>query len=122
MNINEMSLDQATDAAVRVSAAISFICEDEEVLELFKEIGDMEDITFTVGVTQLLPKITRLALLKHRDSLYEIIGALSQKDKKNVGKMNFKEAVDLLRENWETIIGFFPSSGSSTLRIVQDTV
>lgn len=113
MNINEMTLDQATDAAVRVSAAIGFICEDEEVQEFFREIGATEKLTFASG-TKLIPKLTALALRKHKDSMYEIIGALSQKDRKAVGKMNVVEVINLLKENWETILGFFPSSDTLT--------
>ena len=114
MNISQMTNDQASDAMIRISAALGFICEDEEVKALMKDFSEAEDSTLMQNISAFLPRVTALAFRKHRDSLYEIIGALSQKDKKAVGKMNFVESVNLLRENLQVLLDFFPSSGTST--------
>lgn len=112
MNISEMSNDQATDAIVRISAALNFICEDKEVVELFQNLSDDKgkDMTLIESITKYLPRVTALALRKHKDSMYEIVGALAQKDSKEVGKMSFTETLGLLRENWETVKDFFSST------------
>ena len=115
MKLTEMSNDQATDAMVRIASALSFICEDEDVIKLFRELGESKgNTTLLQGVSNFMPKITALAFRKHKDSLYEIVGALSKKTKKEVGNMNFMETVQILRENWECIRDFFPFSGSLT--------
>lgn len=114
MTIYEMNNDQATDAMIRISAALCFVLEDSEVMDVIKEAQEVREKTVLEGITMILPKVTALVFRKHRDSLYEIVGALSQQDKKAVGRMNFRQTVDLLKENWETIKDFFPSSDTVT--------
>ena len=114
MNINEMDLDQASEAMLRISNALGFILEDEEVTKLLDDLGDSESTSPMKWIPKYLPRIANVALRRHKDDLYEIIGALGQKDRKQVGKMNFIEAVGLIRENWEVLSGFFPSSETSS--------
>lgn len=113
MNINEMSMDQATDAMLRISNALGFILEDEEVTALLDDLGKSESSSPMMWIPKYLPRIANAALRRHKDDVYEIIGALSQQDKKAVGKMNFLQAVALLKENWETLTSFFTSSEAS---------
>lgn len=115
MNISEMDLDQASEAMLRISNAISFILEDEEVTTLLDDISESEKTSIMKWIPKYVPRIANVALKRHRENLYEIIGALSQKDRKQVGKIPFGEAVGLIRENWETLAGFFSSSEPSTL-------
>lgn len=110
MNINEMSMDQASDAMLRISNALGFILEDEEVTTLLDDLGKSESSSPMMWIPKYLPRIANAALQRHKDDVYEIIGALSQQDKKAVGKMNFLQAVALLKENWEVLTGFFTSS------------
>ena len=111
MKISEMNNDQATDAMVRISAAFGFICEDEEMLKMIDELQNLGDTPIIQALPRILPKFASLAFRKHRDSLYEIIGALCQKNKKEVGKMNFKETIALMKESYDDVIkDFFTSS------------
>lgn len=110
MNINEMDLDQASDAMLRISNVIGFVLEDKEVTDLLDEIGQSDSESIMEWIPKYLPKIAQIVLRKHRDSMYEIISALSGESKQQVGKMNFGQVVALLRENWETLTGFFPSA------------
>ena len=110
MNINEMDLDQASDAMLRISNVIGFVLEDKEVTDLLDEIGQSDSESIMAWIPKYLPKIAQIVLRKHRDSMYEIISALSGESKQQVGKMNFGQVVALLRENWETLTGFFPSA------------
>lgn len=113
MNINEMNLDQASDAMLRVSNALGFIFQDEEVCNLLDDISASESTSIMKWIPKYLPRIAAMVLQRHRDSMYEIIGALSQTDTKKVGKMNFREVVEILRDNWETLMSFFPSTAAS---------
>ena len=111
MKISEMSNDQATDAMIRISAALGFICEDEEMLGLIDEIRNLGTTPIVVAIPKILPKFTSMAFRRHKDSLYEIIGALCQKSKKDVGKMNFKETIALVKESYDDVLkDFFTSS------------
>lgn len=114
MTIYEMDNDHATDAMVRISAALCFVLDDKEVMDTIKEAKEIRDKTILEGVTMILPKVTALVFRKHKDSLYEIVGALSQQDSGTVGKMSFKQTVDLIRENWTVLKDFFPSSDTVT--------
>lgn len=113
MRIDEMTLDQATDAMTRISAALAFVCEDEDVQGLINDLSEGETGSWIAWIPKYLPRITALVFRKHRDSFYEIIGALAQqKDPKAIGKMNSKEAMGLLKENWSALSDFFTSSES----------
>lgn len=113
MNINEMDLDQASEAMLRISNALGFVFQDEEVCNLLDEISASESTSIMKWIPKYLPRIAAMVLQRHRDSMYEIIGALSQTDTKKVGKMNFREVVEILRDNWETLMSFFPSTAES---------
>lgn len=115
MNINAMSNDQAMDAMVRISSVLSFILEDKEIRDLMNDLGGDKgkDMTLLDGVTKYLPRITMIAAKKHRESLYEIVGALEQKDAKTVGKMNFMKTLTVIQENWSELKSFFQSFVSS---------
>lgn len=117
MRIDDMSLDQATDAMTRISAALAVVCEDEDVQRLIDELADGESGSWISWIPKYLPRITSLVFRKHRESFYEVIGALAQQDAKTVGEMNSKVAVELLRENWGAITDFFSSSESSATKI-----
>ena len=111
MKISEMTNDQATDAMVRISAAFGFICEDEEIMGVIDDLQKLGETPIVAAIPKVLPKFAMLAFRKHRNSLYEIIGALCQKSAKEVGKMNFKETISLIRESYDDILrDFFTSS------------
>lgn len=111
MKISEMNNDQATDAMVRISAALGFICEDEEMLSVIDDLQNLGNMPIVNAIPRVLPKFASLAFRKHKDSLYEIIGALCQKSKKDVGKMNFKETITMVKESYDDILrDFFTSS------------
>lgn len=110
MSIGDMNLDQATEATIRITDAISSLLEDNEVVDLLNDIGKSESGSPLAWLSKYLSKIIKLALCKHKDSIYEIVSALRQIDKKEVGKLSFKEVVADLKENWEIIIGFFTDS------------
>ena len=122
MKISEMSNDQATDAMVRISAALGFICEDEEMLSVIDDLQKLGSTPILVAIPKVLPKFASLAFRKHRDDLYEIIGALCSKNRKDVGKMSFKETISLIKDSYDEILGdFFTSSVPSRQKNVEES-
>lgn len=114
MTLSQMSNDQATEAMVRISSAFGFICEDEDVVALLGELKENQNENLITAVPKYLPRFTMLAFRRHKDSLYEIVSAISGVDKKDVGAMNFKATVNVIAENWDDLRAFFPSSTSRT--------
>ena len=123
MKISEMNNDQATDAMVRISAAFGFICEDEEMLSVIDDLQKLGETPIMQAIPKVLPKFATLAFRKHKNSLYEIIGALCQKSAKEVGKMNFKETIALVKESYDDILrDFFTSSVPSPVKNEEEHV
>lgn len=116
MRISEMNNDMAMDAMVRISGALNIVMEDTEVRQLIEDLGGEKGggLTLWDAVTKYMPRIVAIAAKRHRDSLYEIVGALNQKDAKQVGAMNFRETVALIQENWSELRDFFPRTDFST--------
>lgn len=112
MTIAQMNNDQAADAMIRLSAAFSFLCEDEEVTGLLDELKDYGNMPVIIAVPKLLPKATKLLFRRHRDALYEIVSCLSLVPKSEVGSMNFKKTLQIIQENWDELRDFFPTSSS----------
>lgn len=111
MKISEMTNDQATDAMVRISVAFGSICEDSEMSSMIDELEKMGNTPIVTAIPKVLPKFALLAFRKHKDDLYEIVGALSAKNKSEVGAMNFKETIALIKDSYDEILGdFFTSS------------
>lgn len=114
MKISEMTNDQATEAMVRISAAFGFLCEDEEMVGMIDELQKLGSTPIVQAIPKVLPKFASLAFRKHKNSLYEIIGALCMKSAKEVGKMNFKQTIELVKESYDDILrDFFTSPGLS---------
>lgn len=109
MTIADMSMDQATETMIRVSSVLAFILEDEEVKSFIDGIIESGNESILTIIPKYLPKLTNILFRRHKDSLYELISALYGIDKKEVGRMNFKDAVNVLTENWSVLKDFFTS-------------
>lgn len=117
MRISEMDNDQAADALVKIAGAYSFVSDDADITSLIDQIkAEDDDENIFAIISRYLPRIITLALKKHRASVYEIVSALTGADNKEVGKMNFKETVGVIMENWEELKAFFPWPASRTRR------
>lgn len=111
MSIATMNNDQATDAMIRISNALSFICEDKEVTDFINELSNAEDEDVLTAIPKYLPRITAFACKRHKESVYDIVSALSGKS--DVGNMNFLETVRIIREDWGLLRDFFTSSAGA---------
>ena len=99
MKISELNNDQASELMIRLSQPLANIMDDPEVEPLFKEISESGKMSVAKLVGKLLPKVVAFAIRVHKDDLYEIIGALSGKPSKAVGKMNLLETMKVLKES-----------------------
>lgn len=108
MKISEMTNDQASAAMIRLASSFSILCEDDEMMKL---INDLDGKTWIDAVKSVIPKFVAFALSKHKNELYDIVGALTACTIAEVGGMNFMETVKTIRESWDEVASsFFPSS------------
>lgn len=107
MKISEMTNDQATDALIRISGPFENICGDDDVTEALNEISKLSGQPLIRAVGKIIPFFTDLLLKKHKMDLYEIISALTMKPVSSVGKMNFKETVEIIQESYDDILRDF---------------
>ncbi len=111
MKISEMNNDQAMEAVIRISTPISNLCDDPEMMELMDDLQKLGDMSLFDAIGKMLPRIVAYALKKHKNDLYEIIGALQMVPMAQVGKMNFAETIKMLRESYDDVLaGFFTDS------------
>lgn len=115
MKISEMNNEQAAEALIRLSVPFGNICEDEEAMKMLDEYKAMSTQPFIQTVGKLLPQLIGYAFKKHKDDLYEIVGALTFKKREAVAKMNFVETINVLRESYDEVLkSFFTSSATQT--------
>ena len=107
MKISEMTNDQAADALIRIGTPFENICTDEEVVDALAEIKELSDQPLIKAYGKILPIVTRIALRKHRQDLYTIIGALTMTPVAKVGKMNFKETLKAVQDSYDDILRDF---------------
>lgn len=112
MKISQMSTDQAADVLVRIANPIARIMDDEEVEPLLQQLSESEKLSVIKIISSLLPKVVLLAVQRHRLDLYEIVGAFSGKNTKQVGAMNIMQTMAVLKESIdEDFLDFFRLSG-----------
>lgn len=124
MKISEMTNDQATEAMIRLTGPFNNICEDDEMLAFVDKLNGLKDdnTPFIKVLGRMLPQFVTLALKKHRQDLYEIVGALTLTPAGKVGLMNFKETIEAIRESYDDILaGFFTSSAQAMKKNAKDT-
>ena len=115
MKISEMTNDQATEAMIRISVPLSNICDDDELVELMEELNGMSKEKAIKTIGKMVPKFVMYAFRKHRNDLYEIIGALNMTPAELVGRLNFRETVNMIRDSYDDILkDFFTSSVKQT--------
>lgn len=107
--ISTMPNDQATEAMIRISGAVSAICEDEDVRNLLVDLSESKDKNIVVAIPKYLPKFVTLAFRTHKNDLYEIVSALNQISVDEVGKLSFGETIASIKANLDVLKGFFIS-------------
>ena len=113
MKISKMTMDQATNAIVRMSKPVSNIMKDSEIESILKDFMARKGKDTNLNVfANLLPGVVAIALETHREDLYEVIGALEQKPAAEIGKTNFLSVVKILRDSVDSdLLDFLKSFG-----------
>ena len=107
MKISEMTTDQATIALIRIAGPLGRICDDEELVGMLGDFSKMENVGVVRAVGRILPQITSYALQKHKEDVYEIIGALSNNSTSKIAKMNFIEVINIIKDSYDEVLRDF---------------
>lgn len=114
MKISQMSTDQAADVLVRIAQPAANIMDDDDVSIILKDLSKMktESVPYIKLFAGMIPRVVPLALKTHRDDLYEIIGAFADMPTSEVGKLNIKQTISVLKDSIDQeLIDFFESIG-----------
>lgn len=115
MKISEMNNEQAAKALIRIAKPVSNICDDADAVKMFDELKGLDKMPVLRAVGKMLPQFVQYALVKHKDDLFEIIGALTEKSMKEVQEMRFFDTLKVVRDSYDEVLaGFFTSSGKQT--------
>ena len=115
MKISAMTNDQAADAIIKITPAISNIFDDQNSQELIDKLSKAEGMTQQELFGKLLPEILAYCMKDHKQDVYAIVGALMCKPVSEVGKMNFIQTVKEIKNSIDDdLLGFFKSSGTQT--------
>lgn len=118
MKISQMNNEQAAEAMIKMAQPISNLMEDKEtaaLLQSMTEGGKEENGIAYFG--KVLPKIVAFCLKGHRDDVFAIVAALLMEPVSSVGKMNFLETCNAVKDSIdEDFISFFKRSGDSTVK------
>lgn len=116
MKISEMTNKQATEAIIRLAEPIGNLCDDKEIAELFKQIGEMREVPMVTTIGKLLPRFIMYAFQKHLNDLYEVVGALTMQSRAQVEKMNVAETIKVMKDSYDDVFASFFTSSSSAMK------
>lgn len=111
MKISDMTNEQAADVMVRISAPLGNLCDDEQITDIIKRYGELEEMPIVKAIGQFLPEIAACAFKKHKNDLFEIVGALTLQSREKAAKMKFIETLNVIKDalNDEELTSFFTS-------------
>lgn len=116
MKISEMTNDQAADAMIRLAEPIGKLCDDEEAVAMIDEYKNKIKMPLFYVVGRLIPRLVAYFMKNHKHEVYEIVSILSGEKNENIGKMQFTETVQIIKNSYDDVLAtFFPQSGKVTL-------
>lgn len=111
MKISEMTNDQATEVLIRISEPFANICDNDEMVSMLSRYSTYSSLPRIKTIGKILPELITYALKDHKQDVYEIVAALQMKPVSEIGKMNFKETLETIKNSYDEVLhDFFTSS------------
>ena len=108
MKISHMTVDQATDALVKIAEPLGRLCEDKELTAALKDMYNLDEMSLLEAIGKMLPRFVNLCLVNHKHDLYAITSALLLIPLDDVGKQSMGDTLKGLQDSIdEDLIGFF---------------
>jgi hypothetical protein len=115
MRISEMSTDRAADALITIAQPAGNIVKDPEIIAGLEALGAQNGGTMAAMLGEGLLPVLQLVLKNHRQDVYCIIAALTEKTVQEVAKQSILRTVADIRESWDAdLASFFQSARPSS--------
>lgn len=120
MKLSEMTNEQATEAMLRLTGPIKNLCEDSDIVQFIDTVKSVDDNTpFYMLMGKMIPELVRLAFIKHKNDVYEVVGALLMVPAGEVADMKFGATVKELQDSYDDMLtSFFSRSVTQTTKSV----
>lgn len=114
MTISQMTTEQAADALVRISYAVSPIVKEEKIRQTIEIVaGHREDKDVLATIGDVIDCLVPTLLKDYRTNVYEIVSALAGKSAEEVATQNILVTIRDIKESVDQeLIDFFTSSKS----------
>ena len=110
MKISEMNTNQAADVLVRIADPASNIMHDKKVFDMLEKLATGNDSSPVKFFADNLTMVVTVLLKDHRNDVFEIVAALSEKTVEEVGNQNIKTTVFDIKESFDKdLLDFFGS-------------
>lgn len=100
MKISDMTTDQAADALIRISVPASNIMHDDETLATLDKLAHGNNNALAFIADNIVPVATVL-LKTHRNDVYEILAALTEKKRGEIAKQKITETIKDIKNCWD---------------------
>lgn len=116
MKLSEMTTNQGADVILMITPDIETIVNDTELANLIKNRKKTDDENEAIKFSIIsVVKIASHLLNSHRETTWNILGALNQKTADEIGKQPFVKTVGQIFNmlNDKELLSFFTLSGES---------
>ena len=111
MKISQMTTDQAAEALIRIAEPASNIMHDEETIAMLDKLAHGDNNALSFIADNIVP-VSTVLLKTHREDVYEVLAALTEKSREEIAKQKFTQTVKDIKECWDgDLADFFASSG-----------
>lgn len=110
MKISEMNTNQVADVLVRIAEPAANIMHDKNVFDMLEKLATGNDASPIKFFADNIALVVMVLLNAHRNDVFEIVAALSEKTVDDVGNQNIKTTVIDIKESVDKdLLDFFGS-------------
>lgn len=109
MKISEMTTDKAADVLMRITDPVANIMHDADTMSLIEKMANGTDNPIKF-IADNIVSVSTVLLKNHREDMFEIIAAMSDKTADEVSKQKFPQTIKDIRGCWDgELADFFGS-------------
>lgn len=110
MKISQMTTDQAADALIRITEPAANIMHDEETIKVLEKLAKGNTDNGLSFIADNLVPVATILLKTHRQDMYEILSAMSEKEVAEIGNQKITETIKDIKDSWDgELMDFFAS-------------
>lgn len=110
MKISQMTTDQAADVLVRIAEPATNLMHDEEFYKMLEKVANSQDASPIKFLADNLTAIVTAFLKNHKQDVFEVVAALSEKTSSDVANQKITETIKDIKDCLDgDLIDFFGS-------------